>query len=212
MLEIGSPESLATVHIIDDDANLRRSLLDFFASIAVRAIAFQNANDFIEHADLTQPGCILLDVKMPGMTGLELQAKLAELRTPLPIIFMTGGSSVATSVSAMKAGAFDFILKPFKPESLLEAVKLALDRNSELRAKQAGALRARACVESLTPREAEVFRHVARGMMNKQIAHEMKISEIMVKLHRGRMTKKLQARSVADIVRVFDEIQEKKED
>ncbi|RDJ13946.1 response regulator transcription factor [Rhizobium grahamii] len=196
----------AIIHIIDDDTNLSGSLVDLFESIGMRAIAFKTANDFLNDADLTMPGCVLLDVKMPGMTGLELQAKLAELRYPLPIIFMTGDPNVATSVSAMKAGAFDFLLKPFKLESLVTLLRLALERNADLRAKQAATLHAQATVDTLTPREAEVFGYVAKGMMNKQIAHEMNISEIMVKLHRGRMMKKLEARSVPDVVRKFDEV------
>jgi len=206
MERVTDPYLTATIHIIDDDADLRGSLLDFFASLGMPATTFQSADDFIRHADLTQPGCVLLDVKMPGMTGLELQERLAELRYPLPIIFMTADPSVATSVSAMKAGAFDFLLKPFKPESLVTLLRLALERNADLRAKQAATLHAQTTVGSLTPREAEVFGFVAKGMMNKQIAHEMNITEIMVKLHRGRMMKKLEARSVADVVRTFDEL------
>ncbi|CAN7743895.1 response regulator transcription factor [Rhizobium sp. LjRoot258] len=207
MPETGSSKHpLATVHIIDDDAHLRASLLNFFDSIGQRAAAFESAIDFLEHADLTQPGCILLDIRMPGMTGLELQEKLTGLGHPLPIIFMTGNASVATSVSAMKAGAFDYLLKPFSSESLIKATKLALDRNAELRGKYASLLHAQDSIASLTPREAEVFGFVSKGLMNKQIAYEMGISEIMVKLHRGRMMKKLDARSVADLVRIFDEV------
>lgn len=207
MREIADPQRpMATVHIIDDDADLRMSLLGLFESVGMRADAFESAGDFLENADLSQPGCVLLDIKMPGMTGLELQAKMTGLGHPLPIIFMTGNASVATSVSAMKAGALDYLVKPFRSESLMKATNQALERNAELRAKDAAVGQARARVEKLTPREAEVFGYVSRGLMNKQIAHEMKISEIMVKLHRGRMMKKLDARSVADVVRIFDEV------
>lgn len=207
MGEVAEPQPpIPTVHIIDDDAGLRIALLGFFESVGMRAAAFESAGDFLEHADLSQPGCVLLDIGMPGMTGLELQAKLAGLGYPLPIIFITGNASVATSVSAMKAGAFDYLVKPFRSESLIRATELAFGRNAELRARTTIALQMRARVERLTPRETEVFGHVSRGLMNKQIAHEMKISEIMVKLHRGRMMKKLDARSVADVVRIFDEV------
>lgn len=194
------------VHIIDDDVRLRASLLDFFASIGQRAAVFESAYDFLEHADFTQPGCILLDIRMPGMSGLELQVKLGNLGHPLPIIFMTGNASVATSVSAMKAGAFDYLVKPFSSESLVNSIRLALHRNAELRARYASLLNARDSIASLTPRETEVFEFVSKGLMNKQIAYEMGVSEIMVKLHRGRVMKKLGARSVADLVRIFDEV------
>ncbi|EPE94160.1 response regulator transcription factor [Rhizobium grahamii] len=200
-----SKHPLATVYIIDDDARLRVSLQDFFDLVGQRARAFESAFDFLEQSDLTQPGCILLDIRMPGMTGLELQAKLTDQGYPLPIIFMTGNASVGTSVSAMKAGAFDYLLKPFSSESLIKATNLALDRNAEERGKSAALQHVRDGVASLTPREAEVFGFVSKGLMNKQIAHEMGISEIMVKLHRGRVMKKLEARSVVDLVRIFDE-------
>ncbi|MBB4272876.1 response regulator transcription factor [Rhizobium mongolense] len=199
-------DALATVHIIDDDAHLRASLLNFFESIGQQAAAFESAIDFLERADLSQRGCILLDIGMPGMTGLELQARLTELGHPLPIIFMTGNTSVTTSVSAMKAGAFDYLLKPFSSEDLIKTTKLALARNAALREKHASLVHARDSIAILTPRETEVFEFVAKGLMNKQIAYEMGISEIMVKLHRGRMMKKLDARSVADLVRIFDEL------
>jgi FixJ family two-component response regulator len=209
MLEVicsGSPE--ATVHIIDDDLNLRMSLLNFFESTGICADAFGTADEFLDNADLSLPGCILLDVKLPGMTGIELQARLKAMGYPLPIIFISGNANVATSVYAMKAGAFDFLLKPFDGESLIATTRLAFERNLELRDQTAAFLQSRACVETLTPRETEVFAYVSKGLMNKQIAYEMKISEIMVKLHRGRMMKKLQARSLVDVVRKFDQIYE----
>lgn len=207
MPEAADPQqSVPTIHIIDDDTDLRTSLVDFFESAGMQAAGFESAGAFLEHADLSQPGCILLDIRMPGMTGLELQTKLIGLGYPLPIIFMTGNASVASSVSAMKAGALDYLVKPFSPESLMQATKQALERNAELRARDAASLQVKTLVERLTPREREVFGYVSKGLMNKQIAHEMKISEIMVKLHRGRMMKKLDARSVADVVRIFDEV------
>ena len=207
MSEAADPQqSVPTIHIIDDDTDLRTSLVDFFESAGMQAAGFESAGAFLEHADLSQPGCILLDIRMPGMTGLELQAKLIGLGYPLPIIFMTGNASVASSVSAMKAGALDYLVKPFSPEDLMQATKQALERNAELRARDAANLQVKTLVERLTPREREVFGYVSKGLMNKQIAHEMKISEIMVKLHRGRMMKKLDARSVADVVRIFDEV------
>ncbi|QRM55290.1 response regulator [Sinorhizobium sp. BG8] len=207
MPEAADPQqSIPTIHVIDDDTDLRTALLGFFEAIGMRAAGFESAGAFLEHADLSEPGCILLDIRMPGMTGLELQAKLTELGFPLPIIFMTGNASVATSVSAMKAGALDYLVKPFSSESLMQATKQALEHNAELRARDAVSLQMNALVEKLTRREREVFGYVSKGLMNKQIAHEMQISEIMVKLHRGRMMKKLDARSIADVVRIFDEV------
>ncbi|KQV73256.1 response regulator [Rhizobium sp. Root1220] len=198
----------ATVHIIDDDANLRLSLQNFFESIGMEADEFGSADEFLEVADLSVPGCILLDVKLPGMNGIELQACLKAAGHPLPIIFMSGNANVSISVHAMKEGAFDFLLKPFDGKTLIETVRLAVRRNAELREQEAALSISRACAERLTPREAEVFAFVSRGLLNKQIAYEMNISEIMVKLHRGRMMRKLQARSLVDVVRRFDQLQQ----
>ncbi|MBB3545114.1 response regulator [Rhizobium sp. BK399] len=195
-----------TVHIIDDDLRIRTSLVDFFASIGLLATAYARASDFMEQADLSGPGCVILDVRMPGMTGLELQEKLSALECPLPIIFMTGDASVEASVLAMKAGAFDFILKPLELKTLAERTGFALSRNAEMRSKYLARFRAQSVVDTLTPRESEVFALVSKGLPNKAIAREMNISEIMVKLHRSRMMKKLQARSIVDVVRTFDEI------
>ena len=196
----------ATVHVIDDDSNFRLAVVSLLESFEMQAKVFRGAEEFLEGADLSHPGCILLDVTMPGMSGLELQDKLARLGNPLPIIFMTGNASVAVSVSAMKAGAFDFLLKPFKQECLLDVTSRAITLNAQLCVQNALAKQKRACVDSLTPREEQVFSFVSRGLLNKQIAHELNISEIMVKLHRGRMMRKLKARSVVDVVRMFDEI------
>ncbi|MBW9054525.1 response regulator transcription factor [Rhizobium mesosinicum] len=198
--------SSRTVHVIDDDARIRTSLVDFFASVGTKATAYASASDFMEQADLSEPGCVLLDVRMPGMTGLELQEKLSAAGCPLPIIFITGDACVEASVSAMKAGAFDFLLKPLKLETLAELTALALSRNAEMRAKYLARFHAQTVVDTLTPRESEVFALVSKGLPNKAIAREMNISEIMVKLHRSRMMKKLQARSVVDVVRTFDDL------
>jgi len=198
--------SSATVHVIDDDPRIRTSLVDFFASVGLKAMAYAAASDFMERADLSDPGCVLLDVRMPGMDGLELQEKLSAVECPLPIIFMTGDACVEASISAMKAGAFDFVLKPLKLETLADLVALALSRNAETRSRYMARFRAQSVVDTLTPREFEVFAHVSKGLPNKAIAQEMNISVIMVKLHRSRMMKKLQARSVVDVVRTFDDL------
>lgn len=199
-------EGLQRVYIIDDEPNLRSSLLNFFDSLQIEAIGFGSAEEFLE-AEPGSAGCILLDNQMPGMTGLELQAELRSRSNPMPIIFITGNASVAVSVSAMKAGAFDFLLKPFNSEAVLDAINRAMEFDTIERAKrrQAETIQQRFC--RLTPRESEVWEYVSQGLMNKQIAFEMSISEIMVKLHRGRMMKKMNAKSVVDIVRMFDSLE-----
>lgn len=199
-------EALQRVYIIDDEPNLRSSLLNFFDSLQIEAIGFGSAEEFLE-AEPGSAGCILLDNQMPGMTGLELQAELRSRSNPMPIIFITGNASVAVSVSAMKAGAFDFLLKPFNSEAVLDAINRAMKFDTIERAKrrQAETIQQRFC--RLTPRESEVWEYVSQGLMNKQIAFEMSISEIMVKLHRGRMMKKMNAKSVVDIVRMFDSLE-----
>lgn len=194
------------VYVIDDEPNLRASLLNFFESVQTEAVGFGSAEEFLSEADGESAGCILLDIQMPGMTGLELQAELSHRGNPMPIIFITGNGSVSVSVSAMKAGAFDFLLKPFNSQAVVDAITRAMEADRQARAKRAEAdkLMQRFC--RLTPRETEVWEYVSQGLMNKQIAFEMSISEIMVKLHRGRMMKKMHAKSVVDVVRMFDRL------
>lgn len=194
------------VYVIDDEPNLRDSLLNFFESVQIEAVGFGSAEEFLSEADGESAGCILLDIQMPGMTGLELQAELSHRGNPMPIIFITGNGSVSVSVSAMKAGAFDFLLKPFNSQAVVDAISRAMEADRQARAKRAEAdkLMQRFC--RLTPRETEVWEYVSQGLMNKQIAFEMSISEIMVKLHRGRMMKKMHAKSVVDVVRMFDRL------
>ncbi|WP_324185594.1 response regulator transcription factor [Endobacterium cereale] len=203
---IESDDVSQRVYIIDDERNLREALLNFFESIHIDAVGFGSAEEFLQ-AEPGSAGCILLDNHMPGMTGLELQTELRNRGNPMPIIFATGNASVALSVSALKAGAFDFLLKPFAAHAVVEAVERAMEFDKRERAKrrQTDSIRQRFC--RLTPRESEVWEYVSRGLMNKQIAFEMSISEIMVKLHRGRMMKKMDAKSVVDIVRMFDRME-----
>jgi len=195
-----------TIFIIDDEVNLRTSLLNLFESMDMPAAVFASADDFLENANLTSPGCVLLDVQMPGMGGMELQRKLVEMGNPLPIIFMTGNANVNMSVSAMKAGAFDFLLKPFNANAVIATTRMALEKDQEYREQAAKLAEIRACASLLTPREREVLGYVSDGLMNKQIAFEMGISEVMVKLHRGRMMRKMNARSIVEIVRKFDRV------
>jgi len=192
------------VHIIDDEPNLRASLLNLFDSMDISAEAFESAEAFLSDVDGGTSGCILLDVQMPGMSGLDLQRELMRLGNPMPIIFMTGNASVSMSISAMKAGAFDFLLKPFNSAAVTTATTAAIERDEDNRKRARERNELRACKERLTPREAEVLEYVSKGLMNKQIAFEMSISEIMVKLHRGRMMRKMQAKTIVDVVRKYD--------
>jgi FixJ family two-component response regulator len=193
-----------TIFIIDDEVHLGNSLVNLFESMQKKAVSYRSAVDFLDVLDPKAPGCILLDIQMPGMSGLELQETLVEIGNPLPIVFMTGNSNVAISVSAMKAGAFDFLLKPFNSASVVDATDRAIAHDAENRRAFAERDEIKACKDKLTPRENEVLKYVTQGLMNKQIAHEMSISEIMVKLHRGRMMRKMKSRSIVDIVRKYD--------
>ncbi|WP_075292013.1 response regulator transcription factor [Pararhizobium arenae] len=193
-----------TIYIIDDEVHLGSSLVNLFESMERNARSFRSANDFLAAVGTEAPGCILLDVQMPGMSGLELQARLTDLGNPLPVIFMTGNGSVSVNVSATMGGAFDFLLKPFVSSAVIASTDRALQRDAENRRRLATRREIQACTDKLTPRETEVLKFVTQGLMNKQIAHEMSISEIMVKLHRGRMMRKMKARSIVDIVRKYD--------
>lgn len=200
----GLREIRQKVHIIDDEPHLRGSLLNFFESVDIEAVGYGSAGEFLSQAEQDVGGCILLDVQMPDMTGLELQAELTRRGNPMPIIFITGNATVSISVTALKAGAFDFLLKPFESRTVVASVTRAMEFDREERAKRAEAKKIEQRFCRLTPRETEVCEYVSRGLMNKQIAFEMSISEIMVKLHRGRMMKKMDARSVVDVVRMYD--------
>ncbi|KQV36385.1 response regulator [Rhizobium sp. Root1204] len=199
-----SLERAPTIYIVDDEEHLGSSLVNLFESMQRKAVTFKSAADFLANVDARDRGCILLDVQMPGMTGLEMQERLAEIGSQLPIIFMTGNGNVSVSVTAMKAGAFDFLLKPFSSNAVIQATDKAIEYDEKNRVKGAFRQKIQDCSDKLTPRETEVLKYVSQGLMNKQIAHEMSISEIMVKLHRGRMMRKMQATSIVDIVRKYD--------
>lgn len=197
-------QSECIVAIIDDEEPVRTALADQLEAYGCLARAYASAPEYLESEDVSLPGCILLDVQLPGMDGLVLQETLARSDNPKPIIFMTGHATISTSVIAMKAGAIDYLVKPFKFEDMIGAINHAFNRDREDR--RAAALRGAVLTsaEKLTPRESEVMAYVADGLMNKQIAYAMGISEIMVKLHRGRMMKKMGSSSLADLVRKFD--------
>jgi FixJ family two-component response regulator len=191
----------SVVYIVDDDSSLREALVDLFLSVRTDAQAFESAQHLLDTADLDRPGCILLDVRLPGGNGLDLQAHLEKLGNRMPIIFMTGHGDIPMTVRAMKAGAVDFLAKPCRDQDILDAVSLALQKDRELRQQSAANGAVADLAKTLTRREHEVMAAVVKGLMNKQIAFNLGISEITVKLHRGNVMRKMEARSVADLVR-----------
>jgi two-component system, LuxR family, response regulator FixJ len=196
----------STIFIVDDDPVFRKSLVRLIRSSGYSETAFSSADEFLKVSHPERPACLLLDYNMPGMNGLELQKRLNSSQDrDIPIIFITGEDDVPLSVKAMKGGAIDFLPKPFKPEELLNAVRAAIEKNKENlvnknRTDQVGKL-----VSSLTPREYEVFSLVVTGMLNKQIADKLNISEKTVKIHRARVMSKMAAQSFADLVHLGGE-------
>ena len=197
------------VFIVDDDVSMREALTDLFRSMKFDAEAFDSAAAFLEKANLNRHGCLLLDVRLPGISGLDFQLQLERVGNRMPIIFMTGFGDIPMSVRAMKAGAVDFLTKPFKEQDILDAVAAAMERDASRRRESAQNEAVTSLAGQLTPREREVMGAVVRGLMNKQIAYELGISEVTVKLHRGNVMRKMEARSVADLVRKAELIGEK---
>jgi FixJ family two-component response regulator len=197
------------VFIVDDDVSMREALTDLFRSMKFDAEAFDSAAAFLEKANLNRHGCLLLDVRLPGTSGLDFQMQLERVGNRMPIIFMTGFGDISMSVRAMKAGAVDFLTKPFKEQDILDAVAAAMERDASRRRESAQNEAVTSLAGQLTPREREVMGAVVRGLMNKQIAYELGISEVTVKLHRGNVMRKMEARSVADLVRKAELIGEK---
>ena len=195
-------EAQAVVFVVDDDASMRQSLSDLFATVGLRVETFGSAADFLRGRIPDGPSCLVLDVRLPGLSGLDLQAEVARAGLQVPVIFITGHGDIAMSVRAMKAGAVEFLTKPFRDQDLLDAVQrgLELDRTRRERERSVTELRAR--FESLTAREQQVIALVSAGLMNKQIAGRLGVAEITVKVHRGNAMRKLGARSLADLIRI----------
>lgn len=198
----------AIVFVIDDNPAMRASVESLLRSVGHAVQSFHSAQDFLAAKRHDGPGCLVLDVRLPGLSGLEFQRELIRMGAGLPIIFITGHGDVQMSVAAMKAGAIEFLTKPFRDQDLLDAVHkgLAMDGDRRQRAKAIDQLRAR--FETLTPREREILPLVASGLMNKQIAAALQLSEITVKVHRAQVMQKLHATSLADLVRMSDRIAE----
>jgi len=199
---MGEAESI--VFIIDDDPLYRRSAERLVRSIGFSVQSFESARDFLSSRRPNAPSCLILDVRLPGLSGLDLQRELAEAGVHIPIIFVTGHGDIPMSVQAMKAGAVEFLTKPFRDQALLDAIRQAIGHDQVARQQHARSADLRRRYESLKPREREVFRCVVSGMLNKQIAGEVGATERTVKFHRGNIMRKMQVKSLAELVRMAE--------
>jgi FixJ family two-component response regulator len=194
------------VFVLDDDPVLRAALTDLLNSVLLQVRAFGSAQDLLQSEFPASPSCLVLDVRLPGLSGLDLQAELTKINNAIPIIFISGHGNVPMSVRAMKAGAVDFLTKPFREDELLDAVGAALERDRKRRSDAKAMLGLQEMFNSLTSREREVMGFATGGLLNKQIAHQLGLSEITVKLYRGNVMRKMQARSFADLVRMAESL------
>ena len=199
-------EADAVVFVVDDDAAVRRSLDNLIRSVGLRAETFASAQEFLSSKRPEVPGCVVLDVRLPGLSGLDLQNRMAEADMEIPIIFITGHGDIPMTVQAMKAGAVEFLTKPFREQDLLDAIRQALERDRQAREQRAEIEGLRRRFASLTPREREVMVLMVAGLLNKQIAGELGASETTVKIHRHNVMEKMGAGSLADLVRMADKL------
>jgi FixJ family two-component response regulator len=199
-------EERAVVYVVDDDASMRGALDNLVSSVGLEARLFASPQEFLQSKRPELPGCLVLDVRLPGISGLAFQQELAKIGIALPVIFLTGHADVPMSVRAMKAGAVEFLTKPFHDQELLDAIHAAIERDRARRREAAHLAALRARYEELTEREREVMKLVVTGRANKQIAAELGLSEVTVKVHRGQVMRKMSAKSVAELVRMADRL------
>jgi FixJ family two-component response regulator len=196
----------ATVHVVDDDSSMRSALQDLFSSVGLEARTYATAGDFLAAAVSDAPGCLVIDIRLPDMNGLDFQAQLTETGVRLPVVMMTGYGDIPMSVRAMKHGAVDFLPKPFKDQDMLDAVLAAIERDRQRRAVDCDMSKTRERFQTLSAREQQVMLLVTTGKMNKQVAGDLGISEITVKIHRAAAMRKMGARTLADLVRMADAV------
>jgi FixJ family two-component response regulator len=194
----------ATVHVVDDDPSMREALQDLFHSIGIETRTYATARDFSATAVSDAPGCLVIDIRLPDMNGLDFQAQLTQTGVRLPVVMMTGYGDIPMSVRAMKRGAVDFLPKPFKDQDMLDAVLAAIERDRQRRAVDGDVSKMRERFGTLSAREQQVMLLVTTGKMNKQVAGDLGISEITVKIHRAAVMRKMGARTLADLIRMAD--------
>jgi FixJ family two-component response regulator len=197
-------EDAPAVHLVDDDTGLRVALNSLFRSVGYRTREYGSAGEFLESGDARSAGCLVLDVRLPGTNGLDLQEQLVHAGVTMLVVLMTGHGDIPMSVRGMKAGAVDFLPKPFREQDMLDTVAVALARDAALRSERAQADELRSRLATLSSREREVMARVATGKMNKQIAFDLELSEITVKIHRGNAMRKMEARTLADFVKMAE--------
>ena len=192
------------VYLVDDDVDVREGVSALLQSVGLKVVALSSTVEFLTHKRSEEPSCLILDVRLPGLSGLDFQAELAKAQNEIPIIFITGHGDIPMSVKAMKAGAIEFLTKPFREQDILDAVRVALERDRARHELQIQTQSLRTRYDALSDREQQVMRLVCAGLMNKQVAAEIGVSEVTVKVHRHNLMKKLDAGSLAELVRMAD--------